>query len=619
MSRPTSTTLNAQSLLAEIPAHRITLAWDEPGETLGRLFRQEVRLPGVLLESGGQVRGAISRAQYFSAIGRYLGIELYHTRPVSVLFASIARDKHLLRLPGGLPLHEGLARCLARPDATVYEPFLVEQDGRVHMVDFLDLLFANSEVSALRNRQMEDILVTVTEGLLMMDEHFTIQPEYSRALENILGVHGLTGRNLLEVLGGCLTPTLREKAADYFRTLFNPKVIERLIASINPLAQVRAELPGKGARHLRFNFLRSLREGRIHRVLVRVEDATRQVAMAEELKSQERRAEERLELGFQLVRADGQLLADFLASLERELTLAERVFGEGAIESPTPSSRDRLFRTVHGFKGEAGMLQLTSFEKRLHALEDVIPGDSAEALRHGLGELRTLLGEGYNVIQQFRALARIHPGQAPVDVPTVIRPTGILPLVEAMVRDLASKRGLRARFHSYVGEDELPLVYRPLIKDALVQFIRNSISHGIEAPEERAARGKPVEASLQFTIRQQPGGRQWELIYQDDGRGLDLERIRERLRELGWTWSNDEDLRQAIFLAGFSTAPTADQLAGRGVGMDLVKTLVDAVGGFIQVHSDAGVYCAFQIVLPMEAPAAASPPEKEVSYETTHC
>ena len=618
MPRVYHSTLNAQSVVAEIPAHRVVLEWDALGEVLGELFRGDSRLPGVILSEYGKVRGAVSRTQYFSAIGRFLGIELYHTRPVSVLYGTLTADARLMVLPGHCPIHEALRRCLERPDSTVYEPVLVSYDADgadIRMVDFLDLLMANSQVSALRNRQMEEILKTVSDGLLMMDEHFTIQGEYSRALEQILETPRLEGRSLLDVLGESLPAATCMKAADYFGTLFNEKVIERLIIKINPIAQARAAFSsprGEITKFLKFSFMRSLREGRIHRVLVRVEDVTRATMLAEELKSQSRRAEERMELGFQLVRAESQLLADFLASLERELTRAEEVFAAGAVLANLGPARDRLYRIVHGFKGEAGLLQLTSFARRLHALEDELEQKQELAdtggLRKGLESVRELLTESYGVIQQFRALARIHPRHADESgAAEEARPTGVLPLAEALLREQAQRRGLQARFHSHVTDGDLPAAYRSLIKDCLVQFIRNSVGHGIESPEERLAHGKPAEATVQFIIRPQADHRQWELIYQDDGRGLDLGRIQQRLQELGWAWSNEEDLRQAIFLPGFSTAATTDDLAGRGVGMDLVKTLVDAVGGFIQVHSAAGVYCAFQIVLPVElAPATGS-------------
>lgn len=606
MSRDYQSTLNAQSVLAEIPAHEVRLGVDELGETLAKLLRQDARLPGVILVENGRVCGAISRSHYFSAVGRFLGIELYHTRPLSVLHATMAGGARLLTLPGNCPIHEALRVCLERPDDSVYEPFLVDYDaaGRdIRMVDFLDLLMANSQVSALRNRQMEEILKTVSDGLLMMDEGFIIQGEYSRALEQILETPRLEGRSLLEVLGESLAPAACEKAADYFRTLFNPKVIERLIVKINPVSQVQASFRtprGVVIKFLRFSFLRSMREGRIHRVLVRVEDVTKQVMLAEELKIQGKRSEERLELGFQLVRADGQLLADFLASLDREVREGELSFAPDAIVDTFGPACDRLFRIVHGFKGEAGLLQLTSFARRLHELEDILEGKppDLEALRGSLASVRELLAESYAVIQQFRALSRI-----PTQVGAESRPDGILPMVAELLREQAQRRGLQARFHSHVTDNDLPPAYRALIKDCLVQFVRNSVAHGIESPEEREAQGKPAEATVQFIIRPHSDHQQWELIYQDDGRGLDLDRIRQRMGELGWAWTNEEDLRQAIFLPGFSTAVATDDLAGRGVGMDLVKSLVDGVGGFIQVHSARGVYCAFQIVLPVASQA----------------
>ncbi len=92
-----------------------------------------------------------------------------------------------------------------------------------------------------------------------------------------------------------------------------------------------------------------------------------------------------------------------------------------------------------------------------------------------------------------------------------------------------------------------------------------------------------------------------EVLFQDDGRGLDLDRIRQRALELfGNKALSDDQAAQVIFEPGFSTAAITTGDAGRGVGLDLVKGRVESLGGMILVHSEPGVFCAFQIVLPLE-------------------
>jgi chemotaxis protein histidine kinase CheA len=175
--------------------------------------------------------------------------------------------------------------------------------------------------------------------------------------------------------------------------------------------------------------------------------------------------------------------------------------------------------------------------------------------------------------------------------------------IEKFVSGLATELGKPARFLCRLNGTVLPDTYAPVLRDALVQLARNALVHGVESPELRRLRGKPALATLQLAERQRPGsGSGWiELIFQDDGGGLDLAALRARAEELGRAPASDDELRRLIFLPGFSTASEATLHAGRGAGLDLVRHQIEAVGGRIAVHSEPGRFCAFQILLPREA------------------
>jgi chemotaxis protein histidine kinase CheA len=130
----------------------------------------------------------------------------------------------------------------------------------------------------------------------------------------------------------------------------------------------------------------------------------------------------------------------------------------------------------------------------------------------------------------------------------------------------------------------------------------------VEAPEVRRLRAKPGVATLQLAARRRPGTGAIELIFQDDGGGLDLAALRARAEQLGLpamgstagsTAGTDEELRRLIFLPGFSTASHTTLHAGRGAGLDLLRDRIESAGGRIAVHSEAGRFCAFQILLPL--------------------
>lgn len=142
----------------------------------------------------------------------------------------------------------------------------------------------------------------------------------------------------------------------------------------------------------------------------------------------------------------------------------------------------------------------------------------------------------------------------------------------------------------------MPERYHQLLRESLVQFSRNSVVHGLESRQVRLELGKPELGTLQFAVRRHDS--HIELIFQDDGGGLDLEKIRRRAsaRQMRFT---EAELPLLIFRSGFSTADETTMDAGRGVGMDVIRDRVHEFGGHVIPHFEPGVFCAFQVVLPL--------------------
>jgi chemosensory pili system protein ChpA (sensor histidine kinase/response regulator) len=132
-------------------------------------------------------------------------------------------------------------------------------------------------------------------------------------------------------------------------------------------------------------------------------------------------------------------------------------------------------------------------------------------------------------------------------------------------------------------------------------MLRNSVVHGIELPAERSAAGKDPTGTIRVRVSQV--GNEVGVEFGDDGRGLDLPRIRERALDRGLLQpdvvASDEELAQLIFVPGFSTAGTVSELAGRGIGMDVVRSEVNAMGGRIETHSTPQQGARFRLVLPL--------------------
>ena len=139
------------------------------------------------------------------------------------------------------------------------------------------------------------------------------------------------------------------------------------------------------------------------------------------------------------------------------------------------------------------------------------------------------------------------------------------------------------------------------ITPALEHLLRNAVAHGIEPQAERLAAGKPAEGQIRITLSQQAN--EVCLLIEDDGAGLDRARIESRSRELGLLAPqqscSDEQALELIFTPGFSTASSVTEVAGRGIGMDVVRAEVRALGGRIEVMSRPGAGVRFTLVLPL--------------------
>jgi two-component system chemotaxis sensor kinase CheA len=172
-----------------------------------------------------------------------------------------------------------------------------------------------------------------------------------------------------------------------------------------------------------------------------------------------------------------------------------------------------------------------------------------------------------------------------------------------VVRDLAVQFGKQVRIEMEGSETELDKTIIEAIKDPLTHIIRNSVDHGIELPAQRTANGKPAEGRL--TLRAFHEGGQVNIEIADDGAGLNLERLKQKAVERGLVSSeqaarmSEREMTNLIFLPGFSTAAQVTNVSGRGVGMDVVKTNIEKIGGTVDVHSDSGQGTTLKIKIPL--------------------
>lgn len=169
-----------------------------------------------------------------------------------------------------------------------------------------------------------------------------------------------------------------------------------------------------------------------------------------------------------------------------------------------------------------------------------------------------------------------------------------------VVRDLSSKLNKKVTLKIEGGATEIDKCMIEKLVDPLTHLVRNSIDHGIEMPDEREQSGKATSGTVVLRAEQKGGNIVISII--DDGAGLSRERIVTKAEENGLVVNEelpDEDVWQLIFEPGFSTAAEVTDVSGRGVGMDVVRRNIEALGGRIDIESRAGSGSAFHIHLPL--------------------
>lgn len=172
-----------------------------------------------------------------------------------------------------------------------------------------------------------------------------------------------------------------------------------------------------------------------------------------------------------------------------------------------------------------------------------------------------------------------------------------------VVRDLSLACDKRVRVEMDGQDTELDKTLLEAIKDPLTHLVRNAVDHGVETPEARVAAGKPAEGRLYLRAFHEGGHVNIEIA--DDGAGIDVEKVKARALERGLVNAEqagrmtEREALNLVFAPGFSTAQTVSNVSGRGVGMDVVKTNIERIGGTVDLYTEAGAGTTCKVKIPL--------------------
>lgn len=473
-----------------------------------------------------------------------------------------------------------------------------------------NLLKAHREISEARDAlarekaQMDSMMSSVKEGIFILDKELNIQAPYSRFLEVIFERSELEGLNFINLLRGSVADRDLKATQDYLEMFFQPKPNLGLLEEINPLSLIPCSIllfdGALAQKHLKFTF-HLLREKETVQVMSVVYDVTEEVELQRKLTQEAAVNQKNMESLFQIIHVDPDMLQDFLGDTDDELSGLNALLKK---EDGDPGEIVlQMYQTIHAIKGNAVLLGLTEFSRQLHALEDRLkdylgtkPGwKTLLELTIALGNLRQQLEDMEDLVQKILAFQKSEPGNLPAG------------LLERTLQRLSIREGERSgkilqlnleSFNSALLDE----AHRKLLKDVLIQFVRNSIVHGLETREERLKAKKDLVGEIKIQLEETPG--QLVLTYRDDGRGFDLGAIRKKALEnpvfaqMDVAHMDEAHLAKLVFHPGFSTAPGTTYSAGRGIGLSLVKHRVEESGGTIKVRFLPGKFTEFIIKMP---------------------
>jgi len=320
--------------------------------------------------------------------------------------------------------------------------------------------------------------------------------------------------------------------------------------------------------------------------------------------------------GVQSIRVDISRL-DNLMNLTGELVISKARMGQFGVNFKEIFDHQKIFSLLDNINSNLSRssLELQKYKKSTSGdfFSETAKGisDLSDKLSHDIAGLEMEIRNLYrkrtillDFMEEINSLGRITFGiQNGVMKSRMVAVGQLFHRFERIVRDLAKDRGKEIRLEISGEETELDKKVIDELGDPLTHMVRNSIDHGIESSEEREKSGKNKVAVLKFNASRV--GNYICVEVSDDGRGIDVERIKQKVIEKGMADPDkvskftEAELINFIFLPGFSTASKITDISGRGVGLDVVRQKIDGLGGQVDIVTEKGKGTKFVIKLPL--------------------
>jgi two-component system chemotaxis sensor kinase CheA len=310
------------------------------------------------------------------------------------------------------------------------------------------------------------------------------------------------------------------------------------------------------------------------------------------------------------VKGDGEISFEFQLETDADLATFPEWNNDGLVVSPkadethaaTPSTATSVRTSVPAAPGNIVRVDLTKLDDLMRMVGEMVI--SRARLEDGIKQAKRSLPQNeWRGLWQTSQIISRQLGDLREGVMHIrMVPIGeIFDRMQFVVRDLARESGKRIAIDLVGRETEIDKFLVERMMDPLLHLVRNAVSHGLERPDEREAKSKPLEGKL--TLRAMATGENVVIQIVDDGAGIDVDRVADRARSLGLLGAaeslDDAGLLRLICMSGFSTRSSADRESGRGVGMDVVKKTVEALSGSLSMSTQKDAGTIFTIELPL--------------------
>lgn len=506
----------------------------------------------------------------------------------------------------------------------------------------------DAEALAAR-RETQEIMETVNTGLFLLDKDLNIGQQHSRALNGIIGEDRLAGENFADVLRGRISDKDLKTTRQFIEQLYNPRVKEKLVDSLNPLHKVMLHNASgeesTTSRFLDFKFSRVYEDKDIARILVNVNDVSDAVYLEQRLEKERSQNDMQIEMLTTILNVNPKIINEFINNTKVHIDKMNNILkNPGSSQFELEGKLNAIYREMHSLKGEASALKLHSFTKiasdaedKLDALQNQgkLSGNNFLPLAVHLDDLLSLSNTIETLGERINQAAPKAPSSAnPVaSIKTAPQPSIVQAQVEDVAttsinfdggnevdlsdesddeylsyyqdfaKDIAVRQGKQIQLNGHnLAHINIPERLKQPIKEISIQLLRNAVVHGIESPEARQSVGKSAIGSIDLEM--QRDNQNLIIALQDDGQGIDYEGIRHKLIADGRFAAEEAnqmthgDLLKTLFASGFSTKEHADEDGGRGVGLDVIKALVKEHNGKLNVNTELGKMTRFVITLP---------------------